>query len=144
MDHTRYTDIDFEQQFANCTFKPGMFSHEAHLRLAYIHISKYGEAQAAENMVSQIKTYAEHYGVKEKFNKTVTISAVKIMSHYMSSSSTNSFSELVNEFPILTEDFKSILSQHYSFNVFGDSEAKKEFIAPDLRPFPVSPRDLGD
>ncbi len=41
-EHFYLTDIQFERQFANCSLNPELFSHEAHLRLAWLHISKYG------------------------------------------------------------------------------------------------------
>lgn len=134
-DHSRLSDEEFEQQFERCTFKPRKFSHEAHLRLAYIHIQKYGLKQAEENMVGQIKAYADYYGANEKFNKTVTIAAVKAMHHFMEKATSNSFYDLMKEFPRLTTNFKDVLGQHYSFNVFSDSRAKKEFILPDLLSF---------
>jgi hypothetical protein len=40
--HFSLTDIEFENQFENGTLKPELFSHEAHVRLAWIHIKKYG------------------------------------------------------------------------------------------------------
>ena len=134
-DHSLLTDDEFEQQFEKFTFKPGLFSHEAHLRLAYIHVQKYGLARAEQNMVEQIKGYAEYYGANNKFNKTVTIASVKAMHHFMEKSTSDSFQGLMKEYPRLLTNFKDILSQHYSFNVFGDSRAKKEFILPDLLPF---------
>lgn len=133
--HNQLGDDEFELQFERFTFKPTLFSHEAHLRLAYIHIQKYGLAKAEQNMVEQIKGYAEHYGAKDKFNKTVTIASVKTMHHFMKKATSNSFEELVKEFPSLVDDFKDILGKHYSFNVFGDPKAKKEFILPDLMSF---------
>ncbi|NQZ79174.1 MAG: hypothetical protein HRT61_24100 [Ekhidna sp.] len=134
-DHNQFTDDELEQKFETYRLKPGMFSHEAHLRLAYIHIVKYGAKQAEINMVNQIKGYAEFLGVFDKFNKTVTIASVKTMHHFISKSNGNSFKELTSSYPELLNDFKGILKKHYSFNVFADKQAKLEFIQPDLLPF---------
>ena len=134
-DHTQLSDEDYERQFARCTFKPRLFSHEAHLRLAYIHIKKYGLTKAEENMVDQIKHFADYYGATEKFNKTVTIAAARAMNHFMEKATSDNFSDLMREFPKLSTNFKDILRQHYSFNVFSDPKAKKEFILPDLLSF---------
>ncbi|MEO9871740.1 hypothetical protein [Ekhidna sp.] len=134
-DHSQLSDEEFEKQFEAFELKPRLFSHEAHLRLAYIHIHKYGREQAEKNMCDQIKGYAESLGVFDKFNKTVTIASVKAMDHFMRRSKTDSFSGLMKEFPRLTTNFKDLLSQHYGFNVFADKQAKREFIEPDLLPF---------
>lgn len=134
-DHWQLTDEEYEETFADYKLKPRLFSHEAHLRLAYIHISKYGAKRAEENMCTQIEGFALSLGAREKFNKTVTIGSVKTMHHYMQKSSSGSFKELVNEFPRLLTNFKDILGQHYGFNVFSDKRAKREYIPPDLLPF---------
>lgn len=136
-DHKQFTDDELEEKFESFQLKPGMFSHEAHLRLAHIHITKYGAATAEKNMVNQIKGYAESLGVFDKFNKTVTIASVRTMNHFLNKSKSSSFQELTRLHPELLHDFKGILRQHYSFNVFGDKRAKQEFVEPDLMPFPV-------
>ena len=134
-DHWQYTDDEFEAIFASYRLKPGMFLHEAHLRLAYIHIMKYGPEQAEQHMCDQIKEFAESLGVYDKFNKTVTIASVKAMNHFMRKAKTDHFKDFIQEFPRLLTNFREILSQHYGFNVFADEQAKKEFIEPDLLPF---------
>ena len=134
-DHTSLTDTEFEKQFETYKLKPSMFSHEAHLRLAYIHIQKYGAPRAELNMCSQIKGYAESLGVTDKFNKTVTIASVKAMHHFMTKSTSENFYDFIKEFPRLLSDFRGIIGQHYGFNVFGDLKAKQEFVEPDLLPF---------
>ncbi|MEQ6167543.1 hypothetical protein AAOE16_10135 [Ekhidna sp. MALMAid0563] len=134
-DHWQYTDDKYEKVFESYKLKPGLFSHEAHLRLAYIHIQKYGVEQAEHNMCNQIKGFAESLGVYDKFNKTVTIASVKAMHHFMQNAKSDNFKDFIQEFPRLLSNFKDILGQHYGFNVFAGKRAKREFIAPDLLPF---------
>ena len=134
-DHWTLTDQEFESQFENYTLKPGMFSHEAHIRLAYIHISKYGLAKAESNIVGQIKGFAESLGGSDKFNLTVTIAAVKTVHHFMEKSSAKNFKDFVKEFPQLVTDFKDLLWRHYGYNIFSDKTAKNEYLEPALIPF---------
>ena len=134
--HTQLTDAELEEQFANFTLKPRLFSPEAHLRLAYLHISKYGVEQAIQNMCEQIKGYANSLGATMKFNLTVTIVSVRLLHDYMSKSSSTSFVALIDENPEIIKDFKGVIGRHYSYNVFGDKQAKQEFVAPDLAPLP--------
>ncbi len=134
-DHWQYSDDEFEKQFESFQLKPGMFSHEAHLRLAYIHIEKYGATIAEKNMCDQIKGFAESLGFYDKFNKTVTIASVKTMNHFIQKAKSDNFRDFIQEFPRLLTNFRDLLSKHYGFNVFADRRAKKEFIEPDLLPF---------
>jgi hypothetical protein len=48
--HFELSDELFEEQFQNCQLNPALFNHEAHLRLAWIHITKYGIDKAIENI----------------------------------------------------------------------------------------------
>ncbi len=134
-DHTQLRDDDYERQFKRCLFKPVLFTHEAHIRLAYIHITKYGASQAEKNLIKQIKAYAEYYGAFEKFNIKVTVAAVKTLNYFIQKSYSTNFQDLMREFPQILSNFKGILRQHYSYNVFGDIEAKMTYKAPDLLPF---------
>lgn len=135
MDHRELADFELEQKFEDHSLHASYFSHEAHLRLAYIHIAKYGASKAGQNMADQIKSYALAKGAKDKYNETVTIAAVKAMDHFMRKSSCDDFDGLIQEFPRLLTSFKEILGQHYGFDVFRSVEAKQRFLEPDLAPF---------
>ena len=44
--HYALSDPEFEKQFESAVLDPKFFSHEAHLRLAWIHVTKYGVERA--------------------------------------------------------------------------------------------------
>ena len=134
-DHWDLIDEEFENLFETYKLKPGVFSHEAHIRLAYIHIMKYGREKAEANMCNQIKGYAESLGGGDKFNKTVTIAAVKAVNHFIEKSTTDNFRVFIAEFPRLLTEFKELLGKHYGYNVFADKKAKEQYREPDLLPF---------
>jgi hypothetical protein len=71
--HQTLSDAEFESQFRACTLNPALFTHEAHLRLAWIHIRQYGIEQAIKNVNAQLLKFVAHVGATDKFNKTVTI-----------------------------------------------------------------------
>ncbi len=134
-DHWTLSDQEFESQFENYALKPGMFSHEAHIRLAYIHIYKYGLTKAELNMCNQIKGFANSLGNGDKFNMTVTVAAVKTVHHFMEKASSDSFENFIREFPELIFNFKDLLWKHYGYNIFSDKKAKSEYQEPALIPF---------
>jgi len=86
-------------------------------------------------MCEQINRFATHHGEADKFNTTVTIAAVKAVYHFMQKSTSDNFTDFIREFPRLITNFKDLLDAHYSFNVFADHKARKEFVAPDLMVF---------
>lgn len=133
--HRLLNDIEFEEQFATASLDPTLFSHEAHLRLAWIHIHKYGLEQACENICTQIQQFDLLHGGGKQFNKTVTVAAVKIVFHFIQKSKFKLFTNFIQAFPRLKNNFMDLLNCHYGFNVFSLEKAKKEFLEPDLLPF---------
>ena len=133
--HNQLTDAEFEKQFESCTLNAEWFTHEAHLRLAWIHIRQYGPEQAIENVCSQLIRYTESLGARDKFNKTVTVAALRAVDHFMKRSTANTFNELILEFPRLKTEFKKLMSAHYGIDIFKSAQAKEEYLEPDLLPF---------
>ena len=133
--HHLLTNTQFEEKFKNTTLSPILFTHEAHLRLAYIHITKYGIDVAIKNLCKQIKHFDKEFGSGTKFNKTVTIASVKIMEHFIDKSATTNFRDLLEEFPSLKNNFLALLKTHYSLDIFIDKTAKHKYLEPDLVPF---------
>jgi hypothetical protein len=133
--HYLLNDGEFEQKLISGTLDPALFSHEAHLRLAYIHIKKYGLEQAIENICSQITNYVRYLGAEDKYNQTLTVAAVKIVEHFIRKATATTFCDMVLEFPRLKHNFKDLIEQHYGFDIFHSEKAKAEFLEPDLIPF---------
>ncbi|WP_010229680.1 hypothetical protein [Gillisia marina] len=133
--HFDLTDAEFENQFASTQLDPSLFCHEAHLRLAYIHISKYGEEQAIENITSQIWRYVQKLGVEDKFNKTLTVAAIKAVHHFMQKSESDNFKDLIKEFPRLKLRFRDLIAAHYKVGIYNSRIAKQRFLEPDLLAF---------
>ena len=129
------SDNEFERQFALATLDPTLFTHEAHLRLAWVHINKYGEAQATQNICSQIQQFDRIHDKGRKYNTTVTIAAVKIVNHFINKSDRNNFTEFIQDHPRLINSFLELIKSHYSIDIFNDEEAKLKYVEPDLSPF---------
>ncbi len=133
--HFNLTDNEFEEKFINCKLNPSDFTHEAHLRLAWLNINRYGIEKAEKNIQKQILNFVEFLGVKDKFNMTLTIAATKVVYHFMLKSGSNNFKDFVAEFPRLKNNFKDLMTFHYGFDIYNSNRAKKEFLMPDLAPF---------
>lgn len=133
--HHLLTNQKFEEKFKNCILSPVLFTHEAHLRLAYIHVTKYGLNKAIENLCQQIANFDIKFGDGTKFNKTVTIASALVMNHFINKSKSTNFKELLDEFPSLKNNFLGLLKSHYTLDIFNDKKAKQEYLEPDLLPF---------
>ncbi len=130
--HYQLSDAEFEQQFANCTIDPTLFSHEAHVRLTWIHLKKYGMERTINNMQKQISDFARFHIAKGKYHTTITVAAVQIINLFMQKSNSILFKEFIKEHRILIDNFKNLLGSHYSKSVLHSETAKTKYIEPDL------------
>lgn len=133
--HHLLTNDEFEEKFSNCDLPAVIFTHEAHLRLAYIYINKYGLDIAIDKLSIQIADCDNKYGDGTKYNKTLTIASTKIMHHFIEKAQSTDFNSLLREFPKLKLDFAGIIKSHYALNIFNSDKAKQEYLEPDLASF---------
>lgn len=133
--HFELTDTEFEAQFESCELSPADFSHEAHLRLAWIHINRYGIEKAEENIETQLQNYVVAAGAEDKYHTTLTLSAIKTVYHFMLQSDADNFQDFISAFPRLKHNFKELIAAHYSSDIFNSTKAKAEFLEPDLLPY---------
>lgn len=133
--HYTLSDAAFEKEYKNGTFDPAFFSHEAHLRLAWIHIMKYGDQAAIQNICTQLMKFVELNGITEKYNETLTIASIKAVYHFTQKSGAGNFQDFIAAFPQLKYNFKDLIQVHYSVDIFNSERAKRAFIEPDLLPF---------
>lgn len=133
--HFELSNTEFEKKFISCELDPEIFSHEAHLRLAWINIKKYGIEKAEKNIQVQLKNYVKAVGAEDKYNVTLTLAAIKGVYHFMLKSNADSFEAFISEFPKLKYNFKELMSCHYGFDIYNSKRAKSHFLEPDLLPF---------
>ena len=129
------TDSEFERQFEDCSLNPKLFSHLAHIRLAWIHIKNYGVDAAIENVCTQIKKFDTIHDEGTKYHTTITVASVRTVYHFFLKSESNNFQDFITEFPRLENNFKDLIDAHYGINLIASEKAKKEYLAPDLLPY---------
>lgn len=129
--HYKLSNDDFEKQFKNCTLNPVLFTHEAHLRLAFNHIIKYGREQAIKNICSQLKKYVVYAGSPDKYHETITDASINEIADRLENSKHSDFKDFLLDFPELMSDFKNVINSKYDFDVFQSKEAKDSFISPE-------------
>ena len=133
--HVELSDDDFEKQFENCELDPAIFSHEAHLRLAWIHLRKYGLEKAIENVCGQLLNFVDFVGARDKYNKTLTIAAIRAVHHIMNKGKIEHFDDFIRAHPRLKTNFKALMAFHYTTDIFNSQQAKQVYLEPDLAPF---------
>ncbi len=132
--HFELTDAEYEAAFSSLLFPPNLFSHEAHLRLAYIYLRQGTLEEAIDKTRTAITRFVDHVGAEGKYNETVTVASVKLLHRMIAESSTHHFKDFIAEHPELLSDFKNIIRSYYTTHIFVNERAKREFIEPELKP----------
>lgn len=134
-EHYKLSDQEFQEQFMSCTLPPAVFSHEAHLRLAWLYVRKYGPDKAENIIQDQLKAYVMSLGALDKYHTTLTVAAVRIVNHFISRSKSEDFKGFISEFPQLKSGFKELIASHYGFDIYTSEKARLSYLKPDLLPF---------
>lgn len=133
--HWKLSDAQFEADFADGSLPLPWFTHQAHIRLAWIQIKNYGVEQATENIRKQIIQFATAAGQPNKYHETITIASILMVAHFMKGDDAANSEAFIKAHPSLQQDFKELIKSHYSQDIFSDPNARKIFIEPDLAPF---------
>lgn len=133
--HFDLSDKNFVASFSNGSLDPKLFSHEAHLRLAWLHINAEGLEPALVNIPQQIQNYVSALGASDKYHHTLTIAAIRTVNHFKLKSKSDNFIDFIAEFPRLKSHFKELIAQHYSIDIFTLEKAKRDYLEPDLLSF---------
>jgi uncharacterized protein (DUF4213/DUF364 family) len=96
---------------------------------------EYGIDQAEIEIENQLLRFVDFVGAKDKYNKTVTIAAMKAVHHFMQKSESENFKDLITENQQFSHNFKALIAKHYSIDIFNTDLAKSTYLAPDLLPF---------
>ncbi len=110
--HYELSDDEFQLAFEQCTLHASLFTHEAHIRLAWIHIKRQGLPDALSTITSQLAAFTKANGVASKYNEPLTLAAIHIIADLMKTTNAGSFRDFMAENPRLAVDFKEMLKNY--------------------------------
>jgi hypothetical protein len=134
-------DDAFIQQFEACSFPFDQWHHRAHVKLAYLYLTRYGFDAAGTKLRNGIRAYNAAHNVPDQpasgYHETITQFWLRIVETTV---------QQYGELPTADEffDFHPQLSQKknhrlfYSPGLFMSPEAKREFVKPDLTDLPTA------
>lgn len=133
--HLNLSDSEFSEQFSSCSLPPDLFTHEAHIRLAWINIREHRIDGAIDKTREQIQNFVRHVGAEDKYHETITVAGVRVVYHFFLRDPDLDFQEFIAKHRRLVNSFSDLLNAHYDADIFGLERAKKDFVEPDKLPF---------
>jgi hypothetical protein len=133
-------DDVFLQQFESRTLPFAQWTHRAHLKIAYLYLTRMDFDDAAQKVCNGIRAYNAANNVPESltrgYHQTTTMAWLHIIAAMLAEyGPAATADEFIDAQPQLTQ---KILRLFYSRERFASPEAKTSFVAPDLAPLPVS------
>lgn len=132
-------DDIFIQQFESRTFPFDQWHHRAHVKLAYLYAVRFGPEIAAHKLRDGIRAYNAANNVQDLptsgYHDTMTQAWLQIIQATIQIYGPKATADEFFDFhPQLSQ--KKILRLFYSPELFMSPQAKREFVEPDLAPFP--------
>lgn len=130
-------DLEFKVQVESCEFPVSDFDHRAHIRLAYIYLSRNSIDKSVQLMRDTLIWFLKHVGVdpSQKYHETLTEAWILAVHHFMNSSYTyESADDFIDRNKVMLDS--KIMMTHYSAEVLFSDEARKAFVEPNLDPIP--------
>lgn len=132
-------DDELHRAFLDATLPFDQWTHQAHLRVAYLRVSSSPFRDAVDQMREGIRRYNRAHDVPDApnrgYHETITVAYMMLVAAATIDDASTSSKEFIHRHPELLD--RSLLARHYSRDSLFSPAAKKFFLAPDLEPLPV-------
>jgi hypothetical protein len=135
------SDDEFLPAVLECRLDPNEFDHRAHLRFAWVALSRHELDEAIELVCAGIKAFAAHAGAAGKYHRTLSEAVVRLMA-CDGARSAATFDEFIDANRHWTTHFRDVIARHYSPECLASPDARNTFSPPDRRPLPLCPNPL--
>ena len=128
-------DQAFLKAFEDGTLAPNEFTHEAHIRMAWLYLRAYGWDEGITHIRDGIQQFAKRVGASTKYHETITVFWARIVLHMIHEQPMiERFEEFMAHFPQVLDS--RLISGYYSAELLVTPEARQVWMEPDLRALP--------
>jgi hypothetical protein len=128
------TDDEFLAAFDTCTLPKSRWTHEAHVRIAWLCLNRMPFAAALAHVRHGIPKYNLSLGNTTGYHDTVTVAFVRIVAAKRTPG--QSFADFKAANPDVFSKEKPILLNYYSKAVLDSAAARAEFVEADMGRLP--------
>jgi len=126
-------DGRFVAALESCTLPRDEFGHRAHLRLAWLYLRAEPYESAVWRIERTIRRYASHFGVAEKYHRTITVTWMRLVA---AAAAATPDIDRFDAFLRAHEDLmdSGTLRRYYSADRLATPSARTTLVEPDRRP----------
>lgn len=135
MQHAELNNQEFIRQIETAAINPEWFTHEAHIRMAWLYLIDFDQDAALQNICEAIKGIDAKYAGGTRYHHTITVVFARSIGILMQWEPGKTWQEFVAVNGGLRIS-KKFLAEYYSDEILYSDEAKTQFVAPDKKPLP--------
>jgi len=136
--HRGQADAELAAILPEVTGPSGQFRHRQHIHLAFLAVRRYGMPEATTRICEWIQRIAAYERAPQKYHHTVSRAWVEIVAHHVDADpDCADFGIFAARHPALLD--KRLLTRHYRSSTLAAAPARRDWVEPDLLPFPWSP-----
>ena len=128
------SDDDFLTAFEAVAFTRPEWTHEAHVRMAWLYLMRLPYAEALDRVRRGIQKLNGKIGSPDGYHETITVAFVRVIASRLLPE--EAYSAFRERNPELFDRTLVALLHHYTKDRLHSPEARKAFIEPDVRPLP--------
>jgi hypothetical protein len=133
------SDADFIAAFENCTLPYPAWTHEAHLRMAWIYLRHNRLIDVIPKVREGIQRLNLSRGNPTGYHETVTLAFLRLVADRLGDGSVQeTFVSFKERNPDLFASRPGILARYYSQEILDSADARLVFVEPDLDALPES------
>ncbi len=127
----------FVRAFEDGSLPKERWTHGAHLLTGACYVHALGQAGATDRMRERVKAFNVAVGGKNTatsgYHETVTVFWIALLARLRNEYGGAGRSEFAHVAVARFAGWRQILAEYYSFDVIASEQARREWVAPDLR-----------
>ena len=131
------TDVEFLDTFHDCTIPKHLWTHEAHVRMAWLKLRVKPLDEVIPDVRASISRYNRSLGNTEGYHETMTVAYLTMIDARIDRASrSETFDSFSRAHPDLLDRGLSAVLAHYTRERLFSAEAIGGFVEPDRVPLP--------
>jgi hypothetical protein len=133
--HDHHADPELAAILPAIAGPDGQFGHREHINLAFWAVRRYGMPDAAGRICTWLQQLTAYQRVPQKYNHTISRAWMELVAHHVAADpGCPDFPAFADRYPALLD--KRLLSRHYQSATLASTRARRDWVEPDLLPFP--------
>jgi hypothetical protein len=128
------TDDEFLAAFEAAAFARPEWTHEAHVRMAWLYLTRLPFVEALDRIRTGIQRLNAKIGSPDGYHETITVAFTRVIAACVEGG--ENYAAFRERNPELFDRTLTALLHHYTKERLYSAEARKAFTEPDVKPLP--------